>query len=374
LAAGGNSRAGSGSNATARWISGTPSCDAFSVFARRQPHPDLLTTLLRDVSRSFYLTLQWLPGAVRPQIALAYLLARTTDTIADTELVPVEQRISTLDTFCRRVRNESTDPVHIGVLSSGQDSSPERRILERIEEAFALLRTFSAEDQQFIAEVLQTIISGQKLDLQRFGYASRDNVITLQTDAELEDYTYRVAGCVGEFWTRVCRAHLFPNLAATEGRLMADAVRFGKGLQLVNILRDLASDLKQGRCYLPGEKLRELGVKPLELLSPLSEAKLRPLFNCLVDRAEGYLGDGWNYTNSLPRSCVRVRLVCAWPILIGLKTLARLRRAHFLDLNCRSKVSRPEVRALVLRSILAYPWPRAWNRLYSDALGRPRAF
>jgi len=43
--------------------------------------------LLKATSRSFYLTLRVLPAAVRSQIGLAYLLARTTDTIADTELV-----------------------------------------------------------------------------------------------------------------------------------------------------------------------------------------------------------------------------------------------------------------------------------------------
>ena len=50
--------------------------------------------LLQSVSRSFYLTLRILPAAVRPQIGLAYLLARTTDTIADTELVSLEQRLA----------------------------------------------------------------------------------------------------------------------------------------------------------------------------------------------------------------------------------------------------------------------------------------
>jgi farnesyl-diphosphate farnesyltransferase len=51
--------------------------------------PRPLTDLLKATSRSFYLTLRVLPAAVRPQISLAYLLARTTDTIADTEIVPL---------------------------------------------------------------------------------------------------------------------------------------------------------------------------------------------------------------------------------------------------------------------------------------------
>ena len=48
--------------------------------------------LLAAVSRSFYLTLKALPKELREPISLAYLLARTADTIADTgsgELVPL---------------------------------------------------------------------------------------------------------------------------------------------------------------------------------------------------------------------------------------------------------------------------------------------
>ena len=53
-------------------------------------------TLLREVSRSFYLTMRALPAVVRPQIGLAYLLARTTDTIADTGLVSTGSRLDAL--------------------------------------------------------------------------------------------------------------------------------------------------------------------------------------------------------------------------------------------------------------------------------------
>ena len=54
---------------------------------------ELLGPVLREVSRAFYLSLRVLPPAVRPQISLAYLLARITDTIADTDLVPPEHRV-----------------------------------------------------------------------------------------------------------------------------------------------------------------------------------------------------------------------------------------------------------------------------------------
>ena len=55
-----------------------------------------LKELLKQVSRSFYLTMVVLPRSVRGQISIAYLLARATDTIADTELINVDSRIQTL--------------------------------------------------------------------------------------------------------------------------------------------------------------------------------------------------------------------------------------------------------------------------------------
>ena len=36
-------------------------------------------------------------------------------------------------------------------------------------------------------------------------------------------------------------------------------IRYGKGLQLVNILRDIPQDLRNGRCYIPLSFLGEVG-------------------------------------------------------------------------------------------------------------------
>jgi farnesyl-diphosphate farnesyltransferase len=224
--------------------------------------------------------------------------------------------------------------------------------------------SISSQDKHFIREVILTIISGQELDLHRFSGASAENIIALRNDAALEDYTYRVAGCVGEFWTKICRVHFFPDAVIDEGRLLADGVRFGKGLQLVNILRDLPADLQQGRCYLPEDELRARDLKPADLLHPEQEPVLRPYYQSLIERAAGHLQAGWDYTNALPKSCVRVRLVCAWPILIGVQTLARLRRQNVLDGTRRIKISRDDVRRIVLRSLVTYPWPGAWRRLF----------
>src|SRR5208283_1343108 len=192
----------------------------------------------------------------------------------------------------------------------------------------ALLRSLEPADLDLVRQVLDTITSGQELDLRRFANASAERVIALSLETELDDYTYRVAGCVGEFWTRICRNHLFPKARLDDTALLSNAVRFGKGLQLVNILRDVPADLRNGRCYLPAEGLAAAALQPADLLIPANEPRLRPLYHAHLDLAEGHLRAGWLYTNSLPRRSMRVRLACAWPILIGLETLKLLRPAN----------------------------------------------
>ena len=327
-----------------------------------------LNELLKQTSRSFHLTLRVLPRAVRPQISLAYLLARTTDTIADTELVPVEQQLQALQQLRERILGTSKAPLNFGDLARRQGSPAEGGLLERVEESLASLGNLPVNDLKLVRQVLDTITSGQELDLRRFAGASAENIIALQDDAELDDYTYRVAGCVGEFWTCMCTEHLFNFVERDEFARSSSfaklGVRFGKGLQLVNILRDLPADLRKGRCYPPLARLAETGLKPPDLLSPANELKFRPLYHRYLDLAERHLAAGWLYTASVPRGQFSIRLACAWPILIGAETIRRLRIENVLDAARRVKVSRAEVRAIIARSVLRCAWPLAWRRLF----------
>ncbi len=322
-----------------------------------------LHELLRRTSRSFYLTLRVLPRAVRPQIGLAYLLARTTDTIADTEIVPAGKRFQALQELRDRILGLSINMLDFTELARQQGVPAERELLVRCDASLALLDDLSATDLPRVRKVLEIIISGQRLDLERFADASAEKVLALKTEAELDDYTYRVAGCVGEFWTTICRAHLFPSEILDDSKFLAEGVRFGKGLQLVNILRDLPADLRKGRCYLPADKLAALGLHPADLLQTGNESKLRPLYQHYLDLAEAHLAAGWVYTNTIPRGQVRVRLGCAWPVLIGLETLKRLRNASVLAPNSRVKISRADVWCIIFRTILRYPFPAAWRKL-----------
>jgi farnesyl-diphosphate farnesyltransferase len=319
--------------------------------------------LLRQVSRSFYWTLRALPGRARYPMALAYLLARTTDTIADTDLISVERRLRALEELRDRILGSSTAPLNFGDLAGEQASPAERSLLELAEANVRAMQNLTEADRARVRAVLETISSGQQLDLNRFAGGSASQIRALKTDAELDDYTYKVAGCVGEFWTSICRAHLFPRASLNDELFVQNGVRFGKGLQLVNILRDVPTDLRNGRCYLPEEKLAQVRLSPADLLAVSNESRLRPVYNGYLDRAEDHLRAGWNYTNTVPWSCARVRLACAWPILIGVETLRLLRIHNVLEPTRRIKIERGRVKKLMIKSVLLYPWRSAWRNL-----------
>ncbi len=326
-----------------------------------------LFSLLREGSRSFYLTLRVLPRRIRPQIGLAYLLARTSDTIADTEAVPLAQRLGALQALRERILALREDRLDLAQLAQGQSLPAERRFLERSEDSLSLLQLLDAPDRERVQGVLNTIISGQELDLRRFAGASAGHILALPAEVDLDDYTYRVAGCVGEFWTRMCRAHLFPEADLLEADFLAKGVRFGKGLQLINILRDLPGDLRQGRCYLPAEALARAALEPSDLLRKENEPRARRCYHRYLALAESYLAEGWAYTNLIPRRFIRVRLACAWPLLIGRETLRLLHAGNPLDPSQRIKINRRQVRSILWRSLVCYPWPAAWNGLFSKA-------
>jgi len=314
---------------------------------------ELIGPLLRDVSRSFYLTLRVLPKEIRPQVSLAYLLARATDTIADTKAVPRAKRIYAL----QQLQNLSHVP-ELGVIAEKQTSAGEKQLLERLEDCIVTLGQFDEADGRRIQELLKIIVSGQIFDLQRFPGETEKELVALTNDEELDRYTYMVAGCVGEFWTKMCVAYLPALRDWNADEMCALGVRFGKGLQLVNVLRDIPKDLHIGRCYLPVSQ-------PAALLDPKNFETIRPTYTRWLDAALAHLDAGWQYTIRIPRSEARLRLACVWPIWIGLMTIARLRVENPLDPARRIKITRRQVYGVIGRSLLVTRSDKALNQAYT---------
>ena len=117
-------------------------------------------------------------------------------------------------------------------------------------------------------------------------------------------------------------------------------IRLAKGLQLTNIIKDIAHDLQKGRCYIPETMLAEVGLKPQDLLDQNNLPRFRPVLIKLVRLAVEHLDQGWLYTMAIPRYETRLRLACMWPILSAAKSLKLVMNSSDL-LNPAVKVKIP---------------------------------
>ena len=336
----------------------------------------VLKAILKQVSRSFYLTLIVVPRCVRDQIGLSYLFARAADTIADTDLIDRGSRLLFLKRFKAQFAGESISWEDVRAIQAAllphQTESAERTLLERLEDCFRLYLEFTPEDRARIRRLMTTLTNGMEMDLTVFpGDAARD-LTALQTMADLDRYIYYVAGCVGEFWTGMTCAHL-PPLAGWDVPEMAKVgVRFGKGLQLTNVLKDMARDLQRGRCYLPEVLVRDAGLEPKDLLRKESLPRLRPVLTKLVAVALEHLDQGWLYTMAIPRQEVRLRLACMWPILFAGGTLRLVSTSpELLNPSVTLKISKGQVyRIMALTTLTAacgYVATAYWGRLRKQA-------
>ena len=317
--------------------------------------PELKKEILAGVSRSFYVTLKLLPAAVRDPLSLGYLLARAADTVADTDALPARERLDCLRRFKERVCEGRADAELTAdlceALTDKLDHPEERLLLERLDECLAWFDRSPDDEREAIRTVLRVILKGQSLDVERFEL--EEGASALPDAAALDEYTYLVAGCVGEFWTTVPAQKFGDGFARADlSTMLKLGVRYGKGLQLVNVLRDFPKDLRErGRCYWPLTELRAAGFsedEPLESLldSPDLVESVSPPWKALCRE---HLDQGMRYVKLVKNR--RLRLATALPVLLGYRTLEAIEAADWETYLAGVKVGRKTVRRELLRSM-----------------------
>jgi farnesyl-diphosphate farnesyltransferase len=320
--------------------------------------------ILRSVSRSFYLSIRFLPAQLREPIALAYLLARTTDTVADTAQIPGSVRMETLKLVSNSIQGTGSRDVVAEVIVSFvslQANASERQLLESLPDCLACLEGMEHADRNDIRIVLEKITRGQILDLQRFD--NSQEIRALSTAADLDEYTYLVAGCVGEFWTQLCFRHVRQFSCRTEDEMLALGKRYGMALQLINVLRDAGSDLRAGRCYFPEHELNAAHVAPSQILA--DPKRFQPIYRTWLDKAKAGLASGMEYSRAIKNR--RVRASTVLPALIGARTLSLLEASGPAALQRMVKVPRHEVRAMILSLGLAFASRRQIDAIFNRA-------
>jgi len=324
----------------------------------------LETALLRSVSRSFYLSIRFLPAQLREPVALAYLLARATDSIADTTGISNLVRIETLKMVSHGIQGKASRDVVVDLIASFvplQANKGERELLESLPDCLDWLDQMEQADRDDVRMVLEKITHGQMLDLQRFD--NPQEIRALSIAADLDEYTYLVAGCVGEFWTRLCFRHVRNFASLSEDEMLALGKRYGMALQLINVLRDAGSDLRAGRCYFPEYELNAAHLTASQILS--EPERLQPIYRTWLGKAKAGLECGMRYSRAIENR--RVRAATVLPALIGARTVALLDAAGPTALQRTVKVPRGQVRAMVLSLGVTFASRKSIDAMFNRA-------
>jgi 15-cis-phytoene synthase len=171
----------------------------------------------RSAARTFALACRLLPRRVRDDVYLLYLVFRTLDDLVDEQRPEAATRLTAVEDWC----------------AGGAPATTEARILDDLAHRHALPR-----------DALLDFCAGMRSDLA---------FTPVRTEAELDEYCYRVAGTVGVVMAAVLGTTGDPAVARRA------AAALGMAMQRTNILRDIDEDRDLGRCYLAEESIERFG-------------------------------------------------------------------------------------------------------------------
>ena len=211
---------------------------------------DLDTHLVRT-SRTFALSIPRLSEPIRREVTIAYLLLRVADTFEDAAAWPRGRRVEALEQFSALLAG----PAPEAALEQARRWAAEvpcaseayRELLADLPGVLAEFFALAPASVETIRHHLLRSVQGMARYVARTDDAGE---LRLEDLEDLRGYCYVVAGIVGELLTELILRER-PALAPVAERLRERSPHFGEALQLVNILKDSAADLVEGRCYLP---------------------------------------------------------------------------------------------------------------------------
>ncbi|NUM53576.1 MAG: phytoene/squalene synthase family protein [Candidatus Hydrogenedentes bacterium] len=302
--------------------------------------------MLRDVSRTFALTIPQLPERLRTVVGNAYLLCRIADTIEDSPALSIEQKLAFSEAFAAIVegaRAVDRFGVELAECMTHGSLDAERDLVRNTERVIRLTHSFSPPERAALSRCVRIMTGGmEEFQEGKFTDGLRDI-------PHLDAYCYHVAGVVGEMLCDLFCAYS-PEVAKNREKLAALAVSFGQGLQMTNILKDIWDDKARNVVWLPrsvfdahGFDLRELGTRK-------NDPGFRDGLIELIGVARGHLENALAYTLLIPKSEPGIRKFCLWAIGMAVLTLRKIHANPFFASGDEVKISRRAVRGVIAAS------------------------
>ena len=198
--------------------------------------------VLAKKSRSFYLASGVFAGRLRLDLILLYSFCRVADDLID-DAPSAEEAAKWIQSF-----KEFLDVTY----SSKNDGERLQRILSRFPpDAQSILSLLPSD--KLPPTPLYSLLEGFKIDLKFSDPKCTENP-PIKTAVDLDRYASCVASTIGELCLSLVYYH-DPDRdkadPATKEKCITAGGRMGRALQYVNIVRDVTSDAKDGRSYIP---------------------------------------------------------------------------------------------------------------------------
>ncbi len=312
---------------------------------------------LHRVSRSFALTIPQLPQALQISVGNAYLLCRIADTIEDDIALSPEAKTDFNQQFLAVLNQQQAIKAFTAAIVpalADETSEAELDLLAETEKVLCITNSLSAVQQQALIRCVQIMSEGMA-EFQR--QQELRGFQGLATSEDLGQYCYYVAGVVGEMLCELFCDHS-AEIQAQKAGLSARAVAFGQGLQMTNILKDIWDDRERGICWLPADVFSQAGFD-LETLGTATckAGEAHPAFRrgilSLVSLTVAQLDQALAYSLLIPRKERGIRRFCLWAIAMAVLTLRNIAKQKGFYRPEQVKISRHQVRLVVL---LSYFW------------------
>lgn len=306
-----------------------------------------IKAVLKKVSRTLYLSVNILPEPVRTSMGLGYLLCRAMDTVVDVPGVPAAAKLEILSLMrgLDKPANRAAVTEKVRALSGYPQSRGEKELMLKFGRIISIYERFGDQEREPFSRLIAGVASGMEMDIKNFPGGAPE---ALKTPEDLERYCAYIGGAPGVFWAGLYREAIRrSSRAAVNFPSERDAEMIGSALQITNILKDMAADLRIGRCYLPQSDLDTRNLKPADLLFPANMERLREVAAKWMGWAVDRLDQGETFVSAIPKTELAMRAAVIWPIYWAMDTLEQVAHTNLLDPASRPKIRRNRIYATI---------------------------
>lgn len=300
--------------------------------------------LLKNTSRSLYLSARMLPERIRHAFSTAYLLCRYADTIADSTLLAKERRLHWIERFPSILIDQNKQEIAeiTKELSGKAQYLSEEDLLKNLAECISLFNQLEPWQKVYTREVVRFVCEGMRIDLIYFPEEKSKRLRAFARDEDLKKYCHLMGGAPGIFWSQLIYNTV--DVPAAKDRFCSLGRNIGDALQIVNILRDITKDLRIGRCYFPQADLEEAGLSPNDLLNRGNMELFEPVRNKWIQWGLEKILSAKDFYAAIPLIAVRERMSVAMPIFWTLDTFYKIyQERDLLNDNKKVKISKSTI-------------------------------